>query len=134
MITANPLQKVIQSEAYRIVYGQLMCVSVVSLIVSLCLGLKIGSSLLVGGLCYTLPNLFFVWRVFRYAGAQQMVQFMAAFFFGEFLKLILSGILFLLVVKTLPISLLSVLIGFILAMAAFWTVCLIRFSKQKRLS
>lgn len=131
MSTAKPLHKIIQHQAYGLVYGQFAVVLAIALLAAVCLGIKVGVSLLAGSLCYISPNLFFVWRVFRYANAGQMVQFMTAFFAGEVLKLILSGILFLLVVKYLPISLLSVLIGFILAMVAFWVVCFIRFSNIK---
>ena len=86
--------------------------------------------MLAGGFAYGIPNLIFVWRVFRYAGAQQMTRFVAAFFFGEIIKLILSGILFLLVVKYLSVSLLSVLAGFVTGIVAFWVVCFLSFSKQ----
>jgi len=61
-----------------------------------------------------------------------MTQFAAAFFAGEAFKLILSGILFLLVVKTFPVSLLSVLVGFAGAIVSFWFVCMWQFSKQDK--
>ena len=130
-MTAKPLKKIIQDEAYSIVYLQLASITLLALLAGISTSLIVGFSLFAGGMAYGLPNLVFVWRVYRYAGAHQMNQFMAAFFFGEMLKLILSGFLFLLVVKYLPISLLSVLIGFVTAMLAFWLICLLRFSKQK---
>lgn len=92
----------------------------------------IGLSVLAGGLSYGVANLIFVWRVFRYAGAQEMNQFAAAFMAGEAMKLILSSILFLVIVKYLPVSLLSVLIGFIGAIVAFWLVCMWKFSKREQ--
>lgn len=126
-----PLKKKIQNEAYTIVGWQLAGVFLLATIALIFKGILSGYSVLAGGLCYGLPNLFFVWRVFRYAGAQQMTQFMAAFFMGEAFKLILSGILFLLVVKHLPVSLLSVLVGFVGAIISFWIVCMWHFSKKK---
>jgi ATP synthase protein I len=128
-MTVQPLSKQIQNKAYRIVLWQLVGVFILTLIALLVSGLDSGFSVLAGGLAYGIPNLIFVWRVFRYAGAQQMTQFAAAFFAGEAIKLILSGILFLLVVKTLPVSLLSVLVGFIGAIVSFWIVCMWQFSK-----
>jgi len=122
-MTATPLRKMIQLEAYQLVLWQLACVCGIAVIACLLCGIISGYSVLAGGLAYGIPNLLFVWRVFRYAGAQQMTQFMAAFFFGEMIKLILSGILFLLVVKYLPVSLLSVLVGFIGAIVSFWIAC-----------
>ena len=56
-------------------------------------------------------------------------MFMAAFFVGEMLKLFISAILFLLIVKYLPVSLLSVLVGFAGAIIAFWIVCVRHFSQ-----
>jgi ATP synthase protein I len=131
-MAANSLRKLIQNEAYQIVLWQLAGVVILALFACLVAGFKNGYSVLAGGLCYGLPNLVFVWRVFRYVGAQQMTQFMAAFFAGEVLKLVLSGILFIVVVKTLSVSLLSVLVGFAGAIVSFWIVCMMHFSKQQR--
>ena len=128
-MTATPLRKMIQLEAYQLVLWQLACVCGIAVIACLLCGIISGYSVLAGGLAYGIPNLLFVWRVFRYAGAQQMTQFMALLF-GEMIKLILSGILFLLIVKYLPVSLLSVLVGFVGAIVSFWIVCMWRFSKQ----
>lgn len=125
-----PLRKIIQHRAYRLVTWQLFGVFLIALVALVLGGVKVGYSTLAGGLAYGLPNLFFVWLVFRYAGAQQMTRFLSAFFFGEVLKLIFSGILFVLVVKTWPVSLLSVLVGFAGAILSFWVVCMWQFSKQ----
>ncbi len=128
----NPLQKKIQNEAYRIVFWQLVSVVVIACIALLIKGQQTGLAVLLGGLAYGLPNLFFVFRVFRYAGAHQMTKFVAAFFLGEALKLILSSILFLVIVKTLPVSLLSTLVGFFGAIISFWIVCIWHFSRQQQ--
>tara|TARA_R110000868_G_scaffold142331_6_gene359560 strand:+ start:1018 stop:1434 length:417 start_codon:yes stop_codon:yes gene_type:complete len=129
-MATNHLQKKVQGQAYKIVYWQLAGVLVLALLSWPFTNMHGAISVMAGGLAYCIPNLIFVWRVFRYAGAQQMNQFMAAFFFGEMAKLFLSGILFLLVVKYLPVSLLSVLVGFIGAIVLFWIVSMWQFSKQ----
>jgi ATP synthase protein I len=129
-MAVNPLQKMVQRQAYQIVYWQFLGVLILSLAAWPIASIHSAVSVFAGGLAYCLPNLFFVWRVFRYAGAHQMNQFMAAFFFGEMIKLFLSGILFLLVVKLLPVSLLSVLVGFAGAIVLFWLVSLWRFSRK----
>jgi ATP synthase protein I len=128
-MTSQPLSKIIRNKAYRIVLWQLVGVCALAFAALLINGEMSGFSVLMGGLSYGVPNLLFVWRVFRYAGAHQMTQFAAAFFAGEAFKLILSGIFFLLIVKTLPVSLLSVLVGFIGAIVSFWIVCMWQFSK-----
>ena len=131
IMASKTLRKLIQNEAYRLVFLQLVGVAILALIALLIKGATSGFSVLMGGLAYGLPNLFFVWRVFRFAGAQEMAQFMAAFFLGETLKLILSAILFLVIVKYLSVSLLSTLVGFIGAIVSFWIVCMWHFSRQQ---
>jgi len=126
-MAAKKLQKIIQHQAYKIVMLQLLGVILLSL-ASIAFGsLNAGFSVMAGGLAYVLPNILFVWRVFRFGGAQQMTQFVAAFFIGEMIKLFLSAILFLIIVKYLPVSLLSVLVGFIGAIISFWIACAVLF-------
>lgn len=132
MATKNPLRKIVQQQAYQVVYWQTIGVFGLALLAWPLTGFASAISVLAGGLAYCLPNILFVWRVFRYAGAQQMNQFMAAFFAGEMIKLFLSGILVIVVVKYLPVSLLSVLVGFAAAIILFWFVCMWRFSKQAK--
>jgi ATP synthase protein I len=127
---ALPLQKIVQNRAYGVVGWQLFGVFLIALFAWLITDQKTGLGVLAGGLAYGLPNLIFVWRVFRYAGAQQMNRFITAFIFGELIKLLFSGFLFILVVKTWPFSLLSVLVGFAGAILSFWVVCMWQFSKQ----
>ncbi len=125
------LRQLIQHEVYRIVFLQIGAVIALACVALLISGLTSGLSVLLGGLAYCLPNLLFVWRVFRYAGAQQMTQFIVAFFAGEAIKLVLSAILFLFIVKYLAVSLSSMLVGFMGAIVAFWIICLVHFSKPQ---
>jgi len=132
-MATKSLKELVQNKAYRIVMLQLAGVAVLALLALILYGMTSGFSVLMGGLAYGLPNLVFVWRVFRYAGASQMNQFMAAFFIGEMAKLALSAILFLIIVKYLPVSLLSVLIGFIGSIISFWIVCFWLFAARGRI-
>jgi ATP synthase protein I len=129
-MATKTLKQIVQHEAYRIVFVQLIGVILLSIIALIINGTTSGFSVLMGGLSYCLPNLVFVWRVFRYTGAAQMMQFLAAFCIGEMIKLIFSAVLFLLIVNYLPVSLLSELIGFIGAIVAFWIACMWLFSKK----
>lgn len=131
-IIVNSFQKKVQGQALQIIYRQFAGVVILSLCTLLLFNAHAAFSVFAGGLAYTLPNFLFVLRVFRYGGAQQMNQFMAAFFLGEMIKLFLSGFLFLLVVKYLPVSLLSVLVGFAGAIVFFWIACLWRYSGQAK--
>lgn len=130
-MATKPLNKIVQHQAYQIVLYQLIGIVVLTVLAIPFGGLANSFSLLLGGLAYCLPNIVFVWRVFRYAGAHQMAQFMASFFVGEALKLILSAVLVVIIVKNMPVNLLSVLIGFIGAIVLFWIACIGYFSKRK---
>lgn len=127
----NSLSKRIQSEAFTLVFWQLVGVCILAIIAWLLENQHVAISVLAGGMAYGLPNLIFVWLVFRFVGAQQMTQFLSAFYFGEVIKLILAGILFLIIVNYLSVSLLSVLVGFIGAIVSFWIVCMWHFSKRR---
>lgn len=126
------MQQKVQKQAYQIVFWQIIGIFLLAIIAWLFAGTKSAFSVLAGGLAYGLPNLLLVWRVFRYASVQQMNQFMAAFFIGEMFKLFMSGFLFLLVVKYLPVSLLSVLTGFAGAIVLFWIVSIWRYTGQSK--
>lgn len=128
LISSHPYSA--RTQAYRIVFVQLLCVLALSLFAILITDTQNSLSLLCGGMAYALPTFLFVWLVFRFTGAQQMTQFVVAFFLGEMFKLVLSAILFIIIVKYLPVSLLSVLIGFIGAIISFWFACIWLFSKQ----
>jgi ATP synthase protein I len=127
-MAALTLRKLVQNQAYRIVFLQLAGVIVLTCIALILRDTKSSLSVLLGGLAYVVPNFIFVWRVFRFVGAQQMTLFVAAFFLGETLKLILSAVLFVIIVKYLPVSLLSMLIGYIGAIVSFWIACFWLFS------
>ena len=126
---STSLQKIVQAEAYKVVFWQLTLLAFIAVITLLYKGPLFGLSVFLGGLAYAVPTLIFVWCALRFAGAQQMNMFMVVFFFGEAVKLALSGIFFLLIVNYLSVSLLSVLVGFISSIIAFWLVSVWRFSK-----
>ena len=129
-MSANSIKEIVRKEAYKIVFWQFICIALFAASTAILYSLTSGFSVLLGGMAYGLPNLFFVWRVFRYGRAHEMTKFLVAFMTGEMIKLILCGILFLLIVKYLPVSLLSVIVGLAGAMISFWIVCLGLFSKQ----
>lgn len=130
---ANPgknLRKSVQYQAYRLVLWQLAGVALLAIIALIFKNKTAAFSVLMGGLAYGVPNLIFVWAVFRFVGAQEMLKFITAFFLGEMFKLFISAILFLIIVKYLAVGLLSTLVGFIGAIVAFWVVCMWHFSRQ----
>jgi len=78
-----------------------------------------GSALLGGALC-VIPNGIFAFLAFRYAGARAARQIARAFYLGEALKLILTGVLFAVVLIALPVHAPALLISFIISLQAQW--------------
>lgn len=124
----------IKNQAYRIVYWQLMLIIGLAVAVWLLRGTQESFSILLGGLAYGLPTLAFVWRVFSRANIRAVKQFLALFFAGEIAKLIISAVLFILIVKYLPVTVLPVLIGFIGAIVAFWVASIFFLSRHQGVS
>lgn len=120
----------VKKELYRIVLWQLVVIIGVTLMLTAIQGLKAGCSVFLGGLAYWLPTLFFIWRVARHAGAHAARRFVIAFMVGEAAKLFFSGILFILILKYVPVELMDILTGFIIAIAAFWVAAIFSLFKK----
>ena len=121
----------IKKEAYQIIYWQLILIVGLALVLFLLQGMKSGLSALLGGLAYWLPTLLFVWRVFARATVRAAKQFLISFIAGEGIKLLLSAGLFVLIVKNMPVDLLSVLAGFIGAVVAFWVASMVLLTRHE---
>lgn len=121
----------IKKEAYRIIYWQLVLIMGLVLVLSLLQGIQSGFSAWMGGLAYWLPTLLFVWRVFARTTARAAKQFLIAFVAGEGVKLLLSAALFVLIVKNMPVNVVSVLIGFVGAVVSFWIASVFLLTRQE---
>jgi F0F1-type ATP synthase assembly protein I len=110
----------IRKELLKILFWQLMMILGLALLIGLLQGLQRGGSALIGGLAYWVPTLIFLWRVSAHSAARAATRFMIAFFSGEVIKLFLSGVIFLLAVKYLPLDLVYGLVGLLGAIIAFW--------------
>jgi ATP synthase protein I len=123
-----------KKQAYQIIYCQLGLTVLLALTVLLFKGAQNAMSALLGGLAYWMPTLLFVWRVFARGGAQAAKQFLLLFVAGESIKLLMSGLLFVLVVKYLPVNLMYVLIGFVGAVIAFWIASMFILARHEGVS
>ena len=124
----------VKKELYRILYLQLLLILGLAAMLLFLHGIKSGISTVLGGMAYWLPTLFFVRRVFAKTSARAAKEFVLAFFAGEAFKLILSAVLFVLIVKYLPVTLLAVLAGYIGAIVAFWIAAVVYLSRQAGVS
>lgn len=120
----------IKKEAYRIIYWQLTLIVGLALVLFLLQGMRSGLSALSGGLACWLPTLLFVWRVFS-RNVRAAKQFIFLFIVSEGIKLLLSAVLFVIIVEYLPVNVVSVLIGFVGAIAAFWVASLLLLVKHE---
>jgi ATP synthase protein I len=131
-MASNTFKNLIKNEAYRIVLGQFAVIAGLAFFIALLRDANSGISVFLGGAAYGIPNLVFVWRVFSHASISKIQQFMAAFFFGEALKLVLSAVLFVVIVKNLAVSVVWTMMGYIGAIVAFWIASVIYLSKQTK--
>ncbi len=125
------VQKKLQHEALMLVFWQLIITILLSLAIVLIKGLSNGYSTFLGAAAYVLPNFIFAWRVFSNSGSRISDRFMINFLLGEFTKLVLSAIFFILIVKYLPVNMIFVMLGYALAIFSFWFVCGWHFGRGK---
>src|SRR4051812_34137796 len=118
--------------AYSILFWQLILVIGLALLMVFLKGIQSGVSSLLGSLAYWVPTLFFVWRVFAKTTARVAHQFLMKFIMGEMGKLLLSGLFFLLIIKYLPVHIVSVLTGFVGAVVLFWVASFFLFTRHER--
>lgn len=122
--------KPIKIQLYRIIFWQLIMIMGLAVLLFLLSGLQKGLSALLGGIAYWLPSVIFMVRIAAYATARAADRFIVAFFAGEAIKLILSGTLFIIIVKYLSVNVFYALMGMIGAIVAFWVASLVSVFKQ----
>lgn len=117
---------------YQIVFWQLIVIMGLAVLIFLLQGIQKGLSALLGGLTYWLPTLIFMWRVTAHAGAHAATRFMVSFFTWETIKLFMSGLLFVFIIKYLPVQLFQALLGLIGAVMAFWVVSVLSLFQEAK--
>lgn len=123
--------KSIRIQAFQILFWHLMIIIGLVIFLLILKGTWNSFSALLGGLAYWLPTMIFIWRVLARANVRAAQQFVLAFFAGEAVKLLLSGVLFLLVVKYLSVNIQYAFIGFMGAIIAFWVAAVFSFSRRQ---
>lgn len=80
-------------------------------------------STLIGTLTCFVPNLYFVYRTFKFSGARSAKLILRSFYAGESLKLLLTAVFFGLAFAFVkPINVLAVFTGFIAVQATSWLI------------
>ncbi len=114
----------------RLVITQLVLVIVLPL---LCLFINrvTAYSVLIGTLIFFVPNLYFVYRAFKFSGARSANMILRSFYAGESIKLLMTAILFGLTFALVkPISVMAVFAGFIAIQATSWLTPLLTIRKN----
>ncbi len=89
-------------------------------------------SALLGGSAAVFPNLYFVYRFFATTHARQATRIIRTFYWGEFTKLLLTGILIILITRLWPNVLgLPLFSGLVGAYMAVWFAPLIILNNSK---
>lgn len=121
-----------QPPVHRVIVAQLT-VSAVLALALFPLGFTFALSSLLGGLCCSLPNAYFVWRAFRYRGARSAKLIVSSFYRGEAGKLVLTTAGFILVFTLVkPLEPLALFGSFIAVQAVNWFAPLLVTRRQSK--
>jgi ATP synthase protein I len=94
--------------ALQVVIGMLLAISV-----GIIWEVQTGQSFMIGVMLDVLPSFVFTIYAFRFSGARQVQQVAASFYRGETVKIMLTGAMFIAVIKTLPVVFPALLAGFV---------------------
>ncbi|MBU2918403.1 ATP synthase subunit I [Psychrosphaera sp. F3M07] len=74
-----------------------------------------GKSFFIGVLLDVIPSVVFTLYAFRFTGARKLQMVAASFYRGETVKIMLTGAMFIAVIKTVPVIFPVLFIGFLIA-------------------
>lgn len=128
MATNEPklIIKGVRTKAYRYVIWPTLIILLVSIILLLVKGFPVAASAFLGGAIWTISNLLVVNRLFSNVSPRAANKIVINFYFAMASKLILTVVLFIVLIKLLPLSLGYLLFGYLLAQVAFWTTLVIK--------
>lgn len=104
---------------------QLAVVLAAAAVVGLIWGGPQAASVGIGGVTCAIPQLYFARRFFAATGALATKQIVRGMYRAEMIKLLLTGLLFMVVFKYLPIDVPAFFLGFLLAQLTAWVSPLI---------
>lgn len=94
--------------AVQMIIGLLLAISV-----GIIWEVQTGQSFAIGVMLDVLPSFVFTIYAFRFSGARQVQQVAASFYRGETVKIMLTGAMFIAVIKFLPVVFPALLAGFV---------------------
>lgn len=97
-------------------------------------GLFFAKSVFLGGLLCLLPQWVFAQLWLAYYKASAAPKLVTMFYVGEVIKLLLTGVLFVLLFKYVSIDAIRCLIGFMIAQVTFWMAPLLWLKRPEKVS
>lgn len=117
-------------EPFKHIFIQCVFVTFSVLLSAFSWGHDVAIALLLGGVANVVPNAYFCWKMSRQTGAQNAKAILKNFYRGEVSKLLLTAAIFGLIFRFIPVTILPVFVGFIIAQSAFWVSLLILKSER----
>ena len=106
------LTKQNRSKAFKFLAFQFLLGLLISVLVGIIWEVQTGQSFFIGVMLDVLPSFVFTIYAFRFSGAQQLKILTASFYRGETVKIMLTGAMFIAVIKFVPVVFPALLIGF----------------------
>ena len=104
---------------------QLLLLILIALSTLVTIGKQEALSALLGGLIAFIPSVLFVKKFFQHQGARAAKQIVKSFYVGEFLKIVLSMLLFMLVFIIYKVSPLAFFLTYVAVIVTHWFAPLI---------
>lgn len=88
--------------------------AILSIFVGIIWEVQTAKSFMIGVMLDVLPSFVFTLYAFRFTGAQKLQLVAASFYRGETVKIMLTGAMFIAVIKMVPVIFPALLIGFLI--------------------
>ena len=102
-----------RTKAFQFLAWQLLFGVLLSVFVGIIWEVQTGQSFFVGVMLDVLPSFVFTIYAFRFSGAQRIQHIAASFYRGETVKIMLTGAMFVAVIKFLPVNFPALFIAFL---------------------
>ena len=106
------------NQAIRLIVFQVLLVAICAVIFLLTDGEHAARSAVLGGVIYVIPNYIFTRFAFRFMGARQIKDVATSFAVGEFLKLFLTVVFFIVVLGFIEVNYLPLYVTFAIAIGS----------------
>lgn len=127
MKITDSILKPLRKKALFAIYLQLCMMLVVALIWLTLRGFPSFFSAILGGIAWTIPNFYFIRKIFKTSNTKTLEDIAKDFYIGETVKLLMSGILIILFVKLFALALPAFLSAYVsVVMTSFFVPIMVK--------